>query len=78
MKAFLLCDEVDVNNNYDYEKTPLYIASREGHEDIVHVLLKDPRQGLLFISYFHTGSMVYKCHRDIGLGLALNFFLQKD
>ena len=45
VKAFLLCDHVDVNNNYEFDETPLYIASRESHEDIVHALLTDPRQG---------------------------------
>ena len=39
VKAFLLCDEVDVNNDYEFDETPLYIASRDNHGDIVHVLL---------------------------------------
>ena len=43
VKALLACDDVDINNNYEFDETPLYIASKENHGDIVRALLTDTR-----------------------------------
>ena len=42
-KKFLECSDVDINFGYQSGKTPLYIASTEGHPQVVKVLLADPR-----------------------------------
>ena len=38
--AFLKCSEIDVNKGYESGLTPLYIAARQGHFEIVQQLLK--------------------------------------
>ena len=43
VKAFILCPEVDLNNGYKFDITPLYMASSRNHSSLVDVLLNDPR-----------------------------------
>ena len=42
-KSLIKCNGMDLNNGYGSERTPLYIASRENHFDIVETLLLDSR-----------------------------------
>ena len=43
VKSFLKCQVVDLNEGFKYEITPLYMASRENHTDVVQLLLADTR-----------------------------------
>ena len=43
VKAFLLCPGIDLNNGYEYGRTPLFMASSNNHSDAVKMLLNDSR-----------------------------------
>ena len=42
-KAFLQCHQVDLNQGYMYGMTPLFLASRKNHVNVVQLLLDDAR-----------------------------------
>ena len=43
VKSFLLCSQVDLNMGYKYGRTPLFVASKNNHSDVVEALLTDAR-----------------------------------
>ena len=43
VRSFLQCNDVDLNDNYKYEITPLFMASTQNHINVVELLLADPR-----------------------------------
>ena len=43
VKAFLRCQQVDLNKGYKYGRTPLFMASMNNNAKVVELLLRDPR-----------------------------------
>ena len=43
VESFLLCSQVDINIGYKYGLTPLFVASKNNHYNVVRALLSDAR-----------------------------------